>query len=139
MSRRSYHELIRIADFNERYEYLALHGKIGEKTFGKERYLNQALYNTPMWRAIKRQVIIRDGACNLAHPDYEIRYEPIYVHHIEPITIDDILNGDPKVTDLDNLIATTFMTHQAIHYGTSDLLPEVPIVRMPNDTCPWKG
>lgn len=139
MTKRSYRELMRITDFNERYEYLALHGKVGDETFGKDRYLNQMLYNTPMWRSLRNKVIIRDGACNLAHPDYEIKFEPIYIHHINPITIDDILEGNPMVTDLDNLIATTFMTHQAIHYGTSELLPEVPIERKPNDTCPWKG
>lgn len=139
MTKRSYRELMRIKDFNERYEYLALHGKVGDETFGKDRYLNQMLYNTPMWRSLRNKVIIRDGACDLAHPDYEIKFEPIYIHHINPITIDDILEGNPMVTDLDNLIATTFMTHQAIHYGTSELLPEVPIERKPNDTCPWKG
>lgn len=135
---RSYHELITIPDFNDRFEYLKLSGQVGSSTFGSSRYLNQMLYKLPDWRAVRRQVIIRDNGCNLAHADFEIGNEPIYVHHINPITVDDILEHNPIVFDPDNLITTVFMTHQAIHYGDKSLLPQLPIERKPNDTCPWK-
>lgn len=139
MMTRSYHELITIPDFKERFEYLALKGNVGESTFGSSRYLNQMLYRMPEWRSVRNKAIIRDNACDLAHPDYEIRSQAAYVHHINPITIEDIRDGNPIVFNLDNLITTVFLTHQAIHYGNASLLPELPKDRRPNDTCPWKG
>lgn len=135
---RSYHELIQIKDFKDRFEYLSLQGRVGAQTFGSSRYLNQMLYKDPRWRSLRRKIIIRDEACDLAHPDFQIMHQAAFVHHINPITIDDIRLGNPIVFDEDNLITTVFMTHQAIHYGSADLLPQLPITRRPNDTCPWK-
>lgn len=96
------------------------------------------LYKYPEWRRIRILVIDRDKACDLAHRDFEINNQPAYIHHINPITIEDILNRDPKIFDMNNLITTTFDTHQAIHYGSEALLPVLPIERRPNDTCPWR-
>lgn len=96
------------------------------------------LYKFPEWRRTRNLVIERDKARDLAHEDYEINCQPAYIHHINPITIEDILNRDPKIFDLDNLITTTFDTHQAIHYGSEAMLPKLPIERTPNDTCPWR-
>lgn len=135
---RSYSELITIPDFKERFKYLSLKGKIGEATFGSHRYLNQMLYKMPMWKSIRNKVILRDEACDLGHPDFQLNNQPAYVHHINPITIDDIKENRACVFDMNNLITVSFYTHQAIHYGDEALLPELPIVRMPNDTCPWK-
>ena len=138
MMNRSYHEAMQIPQFEERFKYLALKGRVGESTFGSKRYLNQMLYQLPDWKSIKQKVIIRDNGCDLAHPDFEIISDKIYVHHINPITIDDILNGSSKVLDLDNLISTSFQTHQAIHYGDESLLPKLPVERSPYDTRPWR-
>lgn len=135
---KSYRELIEIPTFHDRYEYLKLSGQVGDVTFGSRRSLNQMLYKYPEWRRIRNKVIERDKACDLAHPDFEINNQPAYIHHINPITIKDILNRDPKVLDMNNLITTTFDTHQAIHYGSERMLPKLPIERRPNDTCPWR-
>lgn len=135
---RSYSELVSIKSFRERFEYLKLNGKVGEPTFGGHRYLNQFLYRSPEWRPIRREVILRDNGFDLAHPDHEIPGN-IYVHHLNPITIDDILRGRSKVFDLENLVSSSFSTHNAIHYGDANLLPEDTIVvRRKNDTCPWR-
>ena len=135
---KSYSELITIPDFKERFEYLRITGSVGEATFGSSRYLNQMLYKMPEWRSVRNKVIIRDNGCDLAHPEYEINGQPAFVHHINPITIDDILSRNPKIFDMNNLITTVFMTHQAIHYGSSDLLTLNPVERKPFDTCPWR-
>lgn len=135
---KSYHELILLDSFEDRFDYLKLDGRVGKSTFGSHRYLNQLLYRNPQWKSVRNKVIVRDNACDLGHQAYEINGQAAYVHHIEPITIDDILNGDPKVLDLDNLITTTFTTHQAIHYGSRDGLSLLPTERKPNDTCPWR-
>ena len=136
--KKSYRELIEIKTFHDRYLYLKLDGTVGEATFGSRRSLNQMLYKLPEWRRVRNLVINRDKACDLAHFDYEINYQPAYIHHINPITFEDILNRDPKIFDLDNLITTTFDTHQAIHYGSEKLLPKLPVERFPNDECPWR-
>lgn len=135
---RSYAELITIPSFEDRFEYLKIKGNVGEATFGSQRYLNQMLYRNPKWKSIRNKVIIRDNGCDLAHPDYEINGQAAYIHHINPITIDDIVNENPKIFDMNNLITTTFQTHQAIHYGNRDILLLNPIERKPNDTCPWR-
>lgn len=135
---KTYTELITIPDFKDRFRYLQLNGRVGEMTFGGHRPLNQVLYRNPKWRSIRNEVIMRDNGCDLAHVDFEIRGKKAYVHHINPITIEDILNERSKVFDLDNLITVSFETHQAIHYGSEDLLPKLPIKRMPGDTCPWR-
>ena len=134
---KSYSQLKKLKTFKERYEYLKLAGKVGESTFGYDRYLNQLLYNSPRWKRVRREVIIRDEGCDLGHLDYEIK-DMIIVHHINPITIEDIENEDENIYNLENLICTTDRTHRAIHYGDERLLPQLPIERRPGDTCPWR-
>lgn len=135
---KSYRELIQISSFDERYRYLKIGATVGDVTFGGRRSLNQLLYKMPEWRRIRNYVIERDKACDLAHPDFEINDQPAYIHHINPITIDDILERRDCVFDMNNLITTTFNTHQAIHYGDEGILPSLPIEREPGDTIPWR-
>lgn len=135
---RTYSELIAIPSFEERYRYLQLNGRVGSATFGSHRRLNQILYRMQEWKSLRNNIIIRDQGCDLAHPDFEISGQPAFIHHINPITIDDILEHRSCVFDPENLITTTFNTHQAIHYGSDDLLIKLPQERRPNDTCPWK-
>lgn len=137
MMNKSYSELIRILTFQERFEYLKCNGVIGDFTFGGHRYLNQMLYTSEQWKKTRRDVIIRDKGFDLAHPDYLID-GMIYIHHINPITIDDILEGHSCVFNPNNLVSTSFQTHNAIHYGTEERLTREPVTREPNDTCPWK-
>lgn len=134
---KTYSELIKIESFVNRFEYLSLNGTVGEITFGGHRCLNQILYQTDKWKSIRRKVILRDNGCDLAHKDYTIN-GTIYIHHINPITIDDVLNEHSCVFDFENLISTTFRTHNAIHYGSKDLLLAGAIDRKKNDTCLWK-
>lgn len=134
---RTYSELIKIESFEDRFKYLSLVGTVGEVTFGGHRYLNQTLYQTEKWKSTRREVILRDNGCDLAHKDYVINGS-IYIHHLNPITIDDILEERPCVFDLENLVSTAFRTHNAIHYGSKDLLQKKPINRQKNDTCLWR-
>lgn len=134
---KKYSELIRLSTFMDRYQYLRLDGRVGIETFGYDRYLNQILYHTPEWRRFRRDIIIRDKACDLGCDGYEL-YDKILIHHINPITVDDVLNRDPKIFDPNNVISTSLNTHNAIHYGDERLLVSEPIVRTKNDTCPWK-
>ena len=136
---RTYSELSKISSFEDRYRYLKLaDGRIGDDTFGYDRYLNQMFYKTPEWKRLRDQLILRDNGCDLGLPGHEIiGNEPIYVHHINPLTIDDIKNASPLLFDPENLICCRFDTHQAIHYGL--IPPQVtPTIRVANDTCPWK-
>ena len=134
---RTYSELITFPTFEERYEYLCLGGKIGEETFGFDRYLNQTFYKTKEWLSIRDKVIIRDNGCDLAMEDREI-YSRILVHHMNPITKDDVLKRSKYLLDPEYLICTTKNTHDAIHYGDKSLLLVSPIERRKNDTCPWR-
>lgn len=134
---KSYLELIQFPTYRERYEYLKMSGGIGIVTFGSDRYLNQMFYHDPEWLAIRDRVIIRDNGMDLAIQGREI-ISAIYVHHINPITKDDVLTRDPKLFDLNNLICCSLKTHNAIHYGNESSLVLDPIERKPNDTCPWK-
>lgn len=135
---RTYHHLCQLKTFEERYEYLRLRGKAFEETFGINRYLNQALYHSDgRWKSARNQVIIRDDGCDLGVEGYTIEGR-VYVHHINPITQEQIENNDSSLFDPEFLICTSFNTHQAIHYGDSSLLPKVPIERKPWDTCPWR-
>ena len=134
---KSYSVVILLPTLEERFNYLKLSGKVGAETFGYDRYLNQILYHDPEWRRIRNDVIIRDNGCDLGVEDYEIKGR-ILVHHINPITIDDVKLRRYCVFDLDNLICTSHDTHNAIHYGDVNLLPKNPIERKPNDTCPWR-
>lgn len=138
MSTKSYRELIKIPTFEERFEYLKIGAGVGESTFGSKRYLNQILYKTDEWLSVRDKIIVRDKGCDLGIPDREIIGGRILVHHINPITIEDILNRDPKVFDPNNLITIAHMTHEAVHYGNEDLLIKDPIERRPNDTCLWR-
>lgn len=137
MKIKTYSELIRLPTFLERFRYLKIGGIIGEETFGYDRYLNQVLYSSAEWKRFRREVIIRDNGCDLACDGYEI-YGNILVHHINPISLDDVMRRDPKIFDPENVISTCLNTHNAIHYGDESLLITEPVVRKPNDTCPWK-
>lgn len=135
---KSYSELCKLKTLVERYEYLRTYSKIGEETFGGHRYLNQKLYTSnPLWNSVRRKVIIRDGGFDLGLEDYIIQGK-IIVHHINPLTKEQLLNFDPCIFDLENLISCSHNTHNAIHYGDRSLLPQDPIERKPNDTCPWR-
>jgi len=134
---KTYTELIKLSSFVERYEYLKLNGKIGLETFGSKRYLNQILYHTAEWRNFRKWIITRDMACDLGMDGYEI-YGNAYIHHINPITVDDILDRSSAVFDPNNVITVSLGTHNAIHYGDESKLPIILTVRRPNDTCPWK-
>lgn len=134
---RTYSELIQYQTYEERYEYLKLNGRVGEETFGNDRILNQMLYKDPEWLRTRDIVIIRDNGCDLGIPGREI-HGAILVHHINPITVEDVVNRDPKVFDPNNLICTSLLTHNAVHFSNSDILVKDPIVRSKNDTCPWK-
>ena len=134
---RSYKQLTRLPTFLERYEYLKLVGVVGESTFGYDRYLNQMLYSSREWKRVRDIVIIRDNGCDLGDLNYEIKGR-IIIHHMNPISIDDIEKSDRSVMDPDFLVCTSHETHQAIHYGDKNLLPELPIVRRPGDTCLWR-
>lgn len=134
---KSYSELIRIPSFEERFRYLKINGIVGEETFGCDRYLNQIFYKSEEWKRIRRRVIIRDNGCDLAWKEYEIK-GIIIIHHINPITKEDILNKSSKLFDLENLICTSVNTHKAIHYGNEEMLPKKIVERTMNDTCPWK-
>lgn len=137
MSIRTYSELIKIPTFEERFEYLQLKGSVGKDTFGYDRYLNQVLYRSPEWKRLRNQIIIRDSGCDLACDGYDI-YGKVLIHHLNPITVEDVLARSRKVFDPDNLVCVSHNTHNAIHYGDVDLLVTGPIIRTKNDTCPWR-
>lgn len=137
MTIRTYSELIIIPTFEERYKYLKIGGKVGEETFGFERYLNQEFYKSHEWQSIRRQVIVRDLGCDLGIEGREI-HGKIIVHHMNPITIDDIIEASDFLLNPEYLICTLKSTHDAIHYGDESLLIKAPVERTKNDTCPWK-
>lgn len=134
---KTYSELISIPTFEERYRYLRIGGSVGEETFGFDRYLNQIFYKTREWQAIRDSVIIRDFGCDLAITDREIQGK-ILVHHMNPITKEDVLNRSEFLLDPEYLICTSKSTHDAIHYGDDSLLIKAPVDRRPYDTCPWR-
>lgn len=135
---RTYTELCSFKTFEERFEYLELGGTVGEETFGHDRYLNQMFYSSDLWKSVRRNIILRDNGFDLGVDGYEIR-GLITVHHINPITIEDIVNHSSILIDPENLITTAFATtHKAIHYGNRDILPKDFVERTPFDTCPWK-
>lgn len=148
MSIRRYSELITIPTYEERFKYLQLKGAVGADTFGYDRYLNQILYNSPEWKRFRNDIIIRDNGCDLACEGYEIKgwkdqegkihRARIIIHHMNPITVDDILNHNPMVFDPENVITTVLNTHNAIHYGDEKLLVTGPVTRSPNDMCLWR-
>lgn len=134
---KTYSELITLPTFEERFEYLQLKGTVGQETFGFDRYLNQILYNSKEWKHLRNEIIVRDNGCDLALEGFEI-HGRILIHHINPITIDDVIKRREMVFDPENLICVTHNTHNAIHYGDKSLLITGLIERRANDTCPWK-
>lgn len=137
MKIRTYSELITLTTFEERYEYLKLNGQVGVETFGFDRYLNQAFYRSQEWKSIRDYVIVRDNGCDLGIEGREI-HGLILIHHMNPITKDDVLNKTEFLLNPNYLISTIKSTHDAIHYGDEDLLMKNPVIRVKNDTCPWK-
>ena len=134
---RTYSELITLPTFEERFNYLKLKGQVGKDTFGFDRWLNQIFYRDPEWKSVRDYVIVRDNGCDLGVDGYEINGR-ILVHHMNPISKEDILERSKYLLDPEFLISTIHNTHNAIHYGDKNLLMTAPIERSPNDTCPWK-
>lgn len=137
MSIRTYSELITLPTFEERYRYLRIGGRVGEETFGFDRYLNQIFYKSDKWLRSRDYVVVRDNGCDLGIEDRKI-YGRILVHHMNPISIDDILQESEFLYDPEFLISTIKNTHDAIHYGDESLLFTMPTERRRNDTCPWR-
>lgn len=137
MSIKRYSELITFPTFEERFRYLKLDGKVGEDTFGFDRYLNQVFYRSQKWKSIRDYVIVRDNGCDLAVEGYEI-HGRILIHHMNPISLKDLETESEFLLDPEYLITTVHNTHNAIHYGDESLLFTVPVERTKNDTCPWK-
>lgn len=133
---RTYSELIKLKTFEERYKYLKLGGSVGKSTFGFDRYLNQMLYTSSRWRSLRDHIIIRDNACDLGIKDREI-LSKIIIHHMNPITPDDIRYARDHVFDPEFLICTSSNTHNAIHFGDESLLYRLPPERKPGDTSLW--
>lgn len=134
---RTYTELSRLLTFEERFNYLKLTGAVGQDTFGHDRYLNQILYRSPLWKETRRKVILRDNGCDLGLEGYEIAGRGI-IHHMNPITVEDVLEHRSEVFDPEFLILCSHDTHNAIHYGELQDRQKLPIQRTKNDTCPWK-
>lgn len=135
---RTYQELIKLPTFEERFRYLKLDGWVGIDTFGFDRYINQKLYHSYEWKHVRNNVIMRDNGCDLGIADRQIPGN-ILIHHMNPITMKDILERTDLVMNPDYLICVSHMTHNAIHYGDESLLvPSTIVERKPNDTCPWK-
>ena len=138
---RRYSELIKLTSFKERFEYLQLNGIVGDQTFGPNRYFNQSFYQRdPEWLSIRSFVIVRDHGCDLGYLEREIPDGvPIIIHHMNPITIEDILHRTEFLLNPEYLITTIDNTHKAIHYGNYNLIVDNFVERKPNDTCPWKN
>ena len=134
---RTYSELSRLQTFDERFDYLQLNGVVGKDTFGFDRYFNQLFYRSKEWKHIRNIVIIRDNGCDLGCEGHDI-YDKILIHHINPISIEDINNSSDILLNPEFLICTSQLTHNAIHYGDKSQLIKEPLIRTPGDTCPWK-
>lgn len=137
MSIRCYSELIEIPTFEERFKYLQLNGSVGKDTFGFDRYMNQAFYQSKEWKRVRDLVILRDNGCDLGVDGYTI-YGKVLIHHMNPITVKDIATVSSFLMNPEYLICVSHTTHNAIHYGDENLIPKGPIIRTPNDTCPWR-
>ena len=135
---RTYRELSRLESFEDRFRYLRLYGQVGKDTFGFDRIFNQRFYKSKEWRAVRDFVIIRDNGCDLGIAGHEIYGQHIIIHHINPISLEDIERGSDFLLDPEYLITTIHNTHNAIHYGDENLLLNTPSERYKNDTCPWK-
>lgn len=137
MNIKTYSELILLPTFEERFRYLQLNGVVGRETFGFDRYMNQIFYRSQRWKDVRDYVIVRDGGCDLGIEDRVI-HGRITIHHMNPLTFDDIENESAYLLDPEYLICVTHNTHNAIHYGDENLLVKVPVERSRNDTCPWR-
>lgn len=133
---RRYSELCRLRTFEERFDYLKLQGVVGESTFGFDRYLNQLLYRSSEWKKVRNAVIVRDDGCDMGLADYPANR--IIVHHMNPLSVEDLENRSELIFDPEFLICVSFNTHNAIHFGDETLLPKLPVERKPGDTCPWR-
>ena len=133
---RTYSELVSLPSFEERFRYLSLRGTVGRPTFGTERWMNQQFYKSREWRTLRNHIIVRDNACDLGIPGYEIG-GPVYIHHLNPMEVDDIVQGNDEILDPEFLISVTHQTHNAIHYGDENLVPRQLVERFPNDHAPW--
>lgn len=133
---RTYSELRRLETLEERYKYLALHGRVGDMTFGFDRYINQGFYRSTEWRNIRNHIIVRDNGCDLGVEGYDI-HDRIYIHHLNPMTVEEIKDGDERILEPEFLVSVTHRTHNAIHYGNEDLLPRQLVERRPGDTKLW--
>lgn len=133
---RTYSDLSRLESFKERYQYLKLTGVVGESTFGFDRWVNQKLYKSWEWKNVRDQVIVRDNGCDLGIPGYEI-HSGLLIHHMNPISMEDIIHGEEWILDREYLITTSHRTHNAIHYGDESLLPRDPVIRRSGDTKLW--
>ena len=136
MTRKCYTELSKLTTFNERFNYLKLDGIVGEETFGYDRILNQLLYKSKKWRKVRDEVLIRDNGGDLGLEDYPINGRHI-IHHMNPITVEDVLNDKPEIFDPEYLITVSNSTHNAIHFSNENNLQKDPIERTQNDTCLW--
>ena len=134
---RTYSELIQLPTLEERFDYLRLDGVVGKDTFGFDRYLNQQFYRSSEWKRIRNQVIVRDNGCDLGIDDYEI-HGRILIHHMNPISIEDLQYMSDLLMNPEYLICVSHRTHNAIHYGDESLIVTDPIERSQNDTCPWR-
>lgn len=137
MTRKCYTELSKLTTFNERFNYLKLDGIVGEETFGYDRILNQLLYKSKKWRKVRDKVLIRDNGGDLGLEDYPINGRAI-IHHMNPITVEDVLNDKPEIFDPEYLITVSNSTHNAIHFSNENNLQKDPIERTQNDTCLWR-
>ena len=136
MKIRTYSELRRLETFEERYSYLTIGGQVGHSTFGFDRWVNQGFYRSREWKEVRNQVILRDYGRDLGVPGYEI-YSDLLVHHMNPMSAEDIITAEDMILNPEFLITTSFQTHNAIHFGDESLLPRGPIVRQPGDTTLW--
>lgn len=137
MYARTYSELITISDYEDRFRYLKLNGSVGTDTFGFDRWFNQQFYRSKEWKSLREKIIIRDNGCDLAMPGFEI-HSKIIIHHMNPISLNDIFEMTDYLINPDYLICVSHNTHNAIHYGDENLLDRLPIERKINDTCLWK-
>lgn len=136
MKTRRYSDIRHLPSFEGRFDYLSLGGQVGTATFGHSRWVNQYFYNSPEWKHARDIVIIRDNSCDLGIPGYEI-YTDLFVHHMNPITVEDIEEGADWILDPEFLITTSHRTHNAIHFGDATLLPRPLVARQPGDTRLW--
>ena len=134
---KTYSEMITFHSFEDRFEYLKMSGSIGIDTFGFDRYLNQIFYNCKEWQDVRRIVIIRDCGCDLGIEGREIPRN-IIVHHLNPISVDQVTSRNPIIFDPEFLVTTNLRTHNGIHYGSIQSVTTIPVIRRPNDTTPWR-